>query len=261
MLSETWQTSYNPSTMSRFRMNKEEFAKTLGLAADRIRGNVMHVGKQEGDLILKDIFGRVPAAKGKVALAKIALTTNPGDYKKLFQQKMAMVRANGEKAMRASYQRMTRALETVKLRKAYHQFILKDQKQTLKGDLKSFVAERWWIPQEFAVTRHHGLGSYVFLVSINIGISVGEAVLGAKALQWLGKIRTVRQVYATVFRSKKLRDAARTAARIGRPAVQRKVEESNLVEKVDAKIRNVFEQGAIKLFDAVQTQMDKPVKI
>lgn len=242
-------------------MNKSEFSKALGEAAHRIRGNVMQVGKEEGNQILKDIFGHVPPPKGKIALAKIALTTNPNEYKTLFQQKAAMIRANAEKAMKASYQRLTRALETVKLRKAYHQFILRDQKQTLRGDMKSFVAERWWIPQEFAVTRNRGLASYVFLVSVNIGVSIGEAVLGAKALAWLGKVRQVRQVQATIFRSKKLRDAARRAARIARPIVEKQVEHSNLIEKVDGKIRDIFEAGAAKLFDKVQSEMDKRVRI
>lgn len=247
--------------MSRFRMNKAEFAKQLGAAAHRIRGEVMRVGKQEGDLILKDIFGKVPPPKGKIALAKLALNTDPEEYKTLFQNKGAIFRKNAEKAMRASYQRITRALEVVKLRKAYHQFILKDEKQTLKGDLKSFVAERWWIPQEFGVTRHHGLGSYIFLVSVNIGVTVLETIAGAKALAWLGKIRKIREIYATIFRSRKLRKAAKKAAKIARPIVEKKIEESGLIEKVDGKIRDIFEIGAAKLFDAVQQQMDKPVKV
>lgn len=242
-------------------MNKEEFARSLEITANRIRGNVMHVGKQQGDQILKSVFGKVPAAKGKISMAKIALTTVPNDYRAIFQQKATMLRKNAELAMQSSYRRMTRALETVKLRKAYHQFILKDQKQTLKGDLKSFVAERWWIPQEFGVTRHHGLASYVFLVSVNIGISVGESVLGAKALQWLGKVKMMRQLYVKLFRSKKLRDAAFRAARIGRPLVRREMNDTDLIQKVDGKIRDIFEQGAIKLFDTVQAEMDKPVKV
>lgn len=242
-------------------MNKDEFAKSLGEAAQRIRGNVMHVGREEGNQILKDIFGNVPPPKGKIALAKIALTTNPNDYKAIFQQKLAMVRANAANAMQASYKRLTRAFETVKLRKAYHQFVVRDQKQTLKGDLKSFVAERWWIPQEFAITRNRGLGSYVFLLGINIGVSVGEAVLGAKALAWLGKVRQVRQVYAKVFRSKKLRDAAFRASRIAKPVIKNQIEKSDLVEKVDGKIRDIFETGAAKLFNAVQSEMDKQVKV
>lgn len=247
--------------MARFRMNKEEFAKQLGAAAHRIRGDVMRIGKQEGDQILKDVFGKVPPAKGKIAMAKIALTTTPNDYKAIFQQKAAMLRKNAENAMRASYRRITKALEVVKLRKAYHQFILKDQKQTLKGDLKSFVAERWWIPQEFAVTRHHGLGSYIFLVSVNIGVTVGEMLIGAKALTWLGKIRQVRQIYATVFRSRKLRSAAKRAASIATPMIEKKIEDTGLIEKVDGKIRDIFEAGAAKLFNAVQSHLDKPVKI
>lgn len=242
-------------------MNKNEFSKILGETAHRIRGNAMEIGRNEGNQILKDIFGHVPPPKGKIALAKIALTTNPADYKSLFQQKVAMVRANAGKAMKASYQRLARALETVQLRKAYHQFILRDQKQTIQGDMKTFVAKRWWIPQEFAITRNRGLGSYVFLLGVNIGVSIGEAVLGAKALAWLGKIRQVRQVQVALFRSKKLRDAARRASNVARPVVQKQVEHSDLIQKVDGKIRDIFEAGAAKIFDKVQGEMNKRVRI
>jgi len=247
-----------------FRINKAQFAANLRAAGRIVHGRVMDAGRREGTEILRDIFGTTPPPKGKIALAKLGAKAHRFGFLRFLKQKGRELRNRTGTALRRAGNRIAAALETRKLSRAYHQLIVMDQKRTMKEDLRQFVSDRWWIPQEFAVTHHHGLGSYIYLVSINIGVSAAQFFLGAKALSYANKARKImvlRKARVALLRGRKLRRAAYVAGRLATTAAKQTVQESDIFEKIDRAVQDTVESHAMKLFDTVGNLFNKTIRV
>lgn len=251
--------------MSRaFAVDKATFLRNLRGVGQTVHRRVMHEGKKEGKQILKDIFGNVPPPRGKIPTAKLGERAQRFGFMQTLRDKAKQLKTRTKQALRNSVNRVAATLETRKLSRAYHQLIVMDQKRTMKEDLRQFVEDRWWIPQEFAVTHHHGLGSYVYLVSINIGLSVASFFVGGKVLSYANKFRKLtafRRAKVALLRNRKVRRAAFAAGRWAKGKIQSKLEETGLIDKIDKAVQDTVESGAMRLFDAVEGIFAKTYKV
>lgn len=243
-----------------FLMNKGVFAAQIGAMGARMRADIMARGRREGKKALRDILGSHPTEKGKIPTAKLARNLDRTGYKSWIEAQIKKAQAAAQPAIDAAVLRVKKSLETRKIRKAYHQLILKDEKRTMKEDLAEFVRQRWWIPQEFGVTHHHGLGSYVYLVSINIATTVGSYFVGAKVLSYANKARKLtmaRKARVVLRKRKRLKKVATAGAKAGRRLVQQQIDDSDTLEKLDRALQNRMETAAMSLYDGVQGLLNK----
>jgi len=244
-------------------MNKAAFAAQIGAIGQRMRSDIMARGRREGNRALRDILGSQPTGKGKIPTAKVAQNLDRTGFKNWIETQVNKAQTAAQPAMDAAVLRVKKSLETQKIRKAYHQLILKDEKRTMKKDLAEFVRQRWWIPQEFGVTHHHGLGSYIYLVSINIATTVGSYFVGAKLLSHANKLRrvaAVRKARVALRKRKIAKKVATVAVKTGRQFVQQKIDDSDALEKLDRALQNRMETAAMSLFDGVQSLLNKRTK-
>jgi hypothetical protein len=247
-----------------FKINKAQFQAQLQAAGSKMRSHIQSLAKKEGAEMLKQTFGYQPGAKGRTTLRNLVLAAKARGLVSFSKEELNAVMGRSKQATKSAVDRIGATLETEKISRLWHEQILKDQKRTMKEDLGDYVSRTWWIPQEFSVTRHSGLGSYIFLVAINIAVTVGETYAGARALQMLTKLqklRKFRQARALVLRSRKARRVATLAATVGRNQVSKKIDESNVIDKVDRAIRTNAELHAAAFYHKVQDFFRNPLRV
>ncbi len=221
-----------------FKLNTERFNKNLGRARDAVIDSVKGEVRDKGRAIIKNAIGQYRTGNGKVNLLSIA---------------------------------KDHVDKNVSVSQAYHELISMDRKNTTGKTIAEFVDERWYIPSVFAVTHHHGTGSYVYLVSINIATQVA---LGAimKGLKFGTKIlstgvgavakvaKAARSVVSKGKRAKRVLE--RKGGMVGKYTaftIMEKVD--NLVSSVERSIQSTIELGAVQLYDGVEKVLSKPRKI
>jgi hypothetical protein len=221
-----------------FRVNNSKFKQNLNRAKDAVFESVRNEVRNKGRAIIKDAIGQYKSGNGTVNLLKLA-------------------RDHSEK--------------NVSVSQAYHQLIAMDQKNTTGKTIAEFVDERWYIPSVFAVTHSHNVGSYVYLVGINIAtqVALGTVVKGLKlSTKVLSKgvgiaAKAAKTGRTVVAKGKRISRAFnRNSGLLGKGiafSVMEKVD--NVVSTVERAIQSTIELGAIQIYNGVENVLAKERKI